>query len=115
MKKLVIAVIVCCLMFSVTVPARALVSSVETEDGPFSKLYRGIMNVADAPLEIPGTIIRESKEKDLYAAITHGTVTGIVATLVRAVVGVFEIATFPAAIPKDYSPILDDPQFLSVE
>ena len=30
----------------------------------------------------------------------------------RAVVGVYEIATFPIPLPKDYEPIITDPEFI---
>jgi hypothetical protein len=34
---------------------------------------------------------------------------------VRAVVGVYEIATFPIPLPKGYGPILKDPEFFFEE
>ncbi len=84
-----------------------------TDNNPATKLGRGILNILDALIEIPGTMMRESTEKGAAAGMTTGLFAGIVNTVVRAIVGVYEAGTFPLPIPSGYEPILDDPKFLS--
>ena len=79
--------------------------------GPIEKLGRGIANVLTCPFEIPKGIGDVDEEKGMFAAYTWGILQGTVNTLKRAVVGVFEVATFPIPIPADYKPVLTDPEY----
>lgn len=78
---------------------------------PTRKLGRGLSNVVTSPMEILSGMQRASEEKGLFAGLTWGTVDGLFHTVKRAVVGVYETATFPVPVPAGYEPILDDPEF----
>jgi len=62
---------------------------------PLRQLGRGISNVATGVLEIPSNWKSVTKDQGEVAGITYGTVLGVWRCLVREVVGVFEIVTFP--------------------
>jgi len=109
MKKVFALIIVVSMVCS----ASALAA--DDANNAMTKLGRGLLNIVDAVTEIPGTIVRESNAEGAAVGLTKGTIVGVVNTVVRAVVGVYEVATFPLPIPADYEPILDDPKFLQGE
>ena len=112
MKKVITIMLVLAVAFSATAYAQ---SSSTTENTAITKLGRGLLNVADAVVEIPGTMIRDNAENGAASAWTNGVFQGVVNTVKRAAVGVYEVASFPIPAPADYEPILDDPQFLSAD
>ena len=63
------------------------------------KLGRGITNVAFGALEFPVTWYRVNFEEGGLAACTYGILLGVVNVVIREVVGVVEIVTFPAPLP----------------
>ncbi|MBI4974295.1 MAG: exosortase system-associated protein, TIGR04073 family [Candidatus Omnitrophica bacterium] len=80
-------------------------------DTALKKLGRGFCNVITSPLEIPEQTQRVNNSDGPMAAVTYGFLKGIIMTGVRAVVGVYEIATFPIPFPRQYKPILKNPEF----
>ncbi|MBF0494441.1 MAG: exosortase system-associated protein, TIGR04073 family [Candidatus Omnitrophica bacterium] len=84
-----------------------------SSNGPMNKVKNGLMNLLDAPCELPGTIMRTSKEKGIFPGLTEGVFDGVLNTWVRAIVGVFEIGTCPAPYPGNYDPVLEKPKFLT--
>lgn len=104
MKRFVVLVIIAGLTF-------LLVSPAYTDDA-IKKLGRGIANVAGSPLEFINGMRDAKAESGLLAGFTWGILQGTVNVVKRAVVGVYEIATFPIPIPKDYKPVLNDPEFI---
>ena len=112
MKKVMTIMLVLAVAFSATAYAQ---SSSMTENTAMTKLGRGLLNIADAVVEIPGTMMRDNAENGAASAWTNGVFQGVVNTVKRAAVGVYEVASFPIPAPADYAPILDDPQFLSVD
>jgi len=76
-----------------------------------TKLGRGILNVATCWMEVPNQIENRIAEDGPGAGGTVGVFEGIGMTVARAVVGVYEIATFPIPLPDDYEPILKDPAY----
>jgi putative exosortase-associated protein (TIGR04073 family) len=114
MKKIFAIMVVICLAFSAQSMAQPPADQdVYTGGGAFEKLQRGMLNLADAVVEIPGTMIRKSKREGLPAGMTFGIVEGAMNTVKRALAGVWEVVTFPIPIPENYAPILPDPEFLS--
>lgn len=75
----------------------ALSASADQEaiDNAIRQLGRGCNNVLTGILEIPANIFEVREEEGDLAALTYGTFRGIYRFLVREVVGVFEIVTFP--------------------
>ncbi len=110
MKKIFVMMVVCTLMFS----GVAIAQDAE-DNSPITKLGRGVVNILDALVEIPGTMMRESEAEGVATGLTKGTVMGIVNTVVRALAGAYEVATFPVPVPQGYEPIMDDPKFLAKE
>lgn len=84
-------------------------------EGSKDKLVRGAANLADAVVEIPGTMMRKSKSDGVLSGVTIGMVEGVLNTVKRALAGVWEVATFPIPLPENYEAILSDPEFLNVD
>ncbi len=63
------------------------------------KLGRGISNVAFGALEFPVTWYGVNFEEGGLAACTYGILIGVVKVVIREVVGVVEIVTFPFPLP----------------
>ena len=105
-------VIALAVAFSVSVPLQADDDAL-WDQPPIQKLSRGVLNIFDSVVEIPGTMMRMSEEKGAATGMFEGFFIGAVNTVIRAVVGVYEVGTFPFPIPAEYKPILDDPQFMS--
>lgn len=76
------------------------------------KLGRGLANCLTFPIEIPNQISKTNNCEGPCAAATVGLVKGIVMAGFRAVVGVYEVVTFPIPIPDCYAPILTDPEYM---
>jgi putative exosortase-associated protein (TIGR04073 family) len=75
------------------------------------KFGRGIANITTSAFEIPKSIQESLYDDGPVAAATYGLFDGIFKFVVRTVVGVFEVVTFPIPIPADYAPIVE-PEFL---
>ena len=118
MKKIIsIMVVLCLLLTQIAVaqpPSGPPEKYVEPGD-PLQKLQRGFLNLADAVVEVPGTMMRKTSTDGPAIGLTWGMVQGVMHTAKRAFTGVYEIVSFLVPIPEHYGPILDDPQFLSTE
>lgn len=66
---------------------------------PLRKLGRGMTNVAFGALEIPIKIYDVNQADGGLAAISYGTLQGAAFCIVREVVGVIEVVTFPMPLP----------------
>ena len=86
-------------------------SELTTPGGRLRKLGRGIANIATAPAEIIRTPELVSRRDGYVSAMSVGLVEGTWRTLVRAVTGVFEIATFYVEIPRGFGPLMK-PEFV---
>ena len=84
-------------------------------DDPVKKLGRGICNVVTCPFELVAQPADVANSDGPFAAATYGVLKGIGMTVVRGMVGAYEIVTFPVPLPKDYKPILTDPEFFFEE
>jgi len=103
MKKMFLTAVILLLVASSATPAFC--------DGPTSKLGRGLCNMITFPLEIPEQISRVNNSDGPFAASTVGVLKGFGWAIGRACVGVFEAATFMFPVPKDYAPVLKDPEY----
>jgi putative exosortase-associated protein (TIGR04073 family) len=81
-------------------------------DPALKKLGRGICNMLTFPWEMVEQVKRVNVSDGPFAAFTYGILKGAVMTCTRAAVGVYETATFLIPFPKDYKPILKDPEFV---
>lgn len=84
-------------------------------DDALKKLGRGLSNVVMCPFEILLQIARVNNSDGPMAAASYGVLKGVGMTGLRALVGVYEVATFPIPLPKYYKPILTDPEFFFEE
>lgn len=108
-RKIILLTAIVVFMASIISP----VSFAEPGRGdPLRKLGRGLSNCVTFPIEIPNQISKTNNTDGAMAAFTYGVVKGITMTMFRAVVGVYEVATFPIPFPKNYEPILTDPEFM---
>lgn len=80
-------------------------------DGAWKKLGRGFCNLVTFPFELPNQISRVNNSDGPMAAFTWGLIKGVGMTCFRALVGAYEVISFPVGIPADYQPILTDPEF----
>jgi putative exosortase-associated protein (TIGR04073 family) len=74
------------------------------------KLGRGLAAMTTGFLEIPGNMVKESRETTQVRGFTLGFAKGLGAVVVRELVGVYEFLTCPFDIPKGYAPIIQ-PEF----
>ena len=75
------------------------------------KLGRGTANIVTCSLELPRTMGQTTEEKGPFAGFTWGVFQGVFNVAKRAAAGVYEVATFPLPLPKDYAPVLKEPEF----
>ncbi len=98
MKKVLALVVIAVMVFSLAAPAFAKT--------PSDKLARGIGNVATGVLEVPQTIGQEWKKSNNAAVgIFCGLFKGIAQAVARTGSGLWDVITFPLALPKDYEPL----------
>ena len=79
---------------------------------PLRKLGRGLANIITFPMEVPNRISEVNNTDGPMAGITYGLVKGIVMSGFRALIGAYEVGTFLIPMPKDYKPIIKDPEFM---
>ena len=117
MKRLFLAAIVLSLIVSSATPAFCDGPDIKIDEtaaklnGPVTKLGRGLCNMITFPLEIPEQISRVNNSDGPFAASTVGVLKGLGWAVGRACVGVFEAATFLIPYPKDFQPVLKDPEY----
>jgi len=80
-------------------------------DTPLRKLGRGVANIGTGVLELPINIVAVTEEDGYVAGVTYGIVKGLAWSVLRTMVGVYEVVTFPIPFPQDYEPVLE-PEFL---
>ena len=106
-KKIFVIGLIFLIVISLAMPAYC--------DDPLKKLGRGICNVITCPFELFLQSSRVNNSDGAMAALTYGILKGVAMTGLRAVVGVYEVVTFPIPVPKNYGPILKDPEFFFEE
>ena len=107
MKKVIALLIIISIVFS---------ASTSFAGNPLKKLGRGAANIITSPYEVIYRIGEVNKESGPVAAVTWGVLNGAYRFALRAVVGVYEVITFPLPIlPNDYEPIIKDPEFFLEE
>ena len=74
------------------------------------KFGRGLAGMTTCFLELPGNIVKTSRERGVGWGLTLGFVEGLGRLVVRPLVGVYEFVTAPFPVPAGYKPILK-PEF----
>ena len=106
-KAILIALILFLLVISFAVPGYC--------DDSTKKLGRGLCNIITFPFEFFLQVSRVNHTDGPMAASTWGVLKGIGMSFTRLGVGIYETVTFPIPQPKDYAPILTDPEFMFEE
>ncbi len=107
MKKVFVIISAFAFILTLTSPAYC--------DTALKKLGRGLCNIVTAPVEITHQISKVSNTDGPMAGLSYGTLKGVLMTGVRAVVGAYEVVTFPIPMPRHYKPILTEPEFFFEE
>ena len=106
MKKMTVV-----LIMAVVIAAGSVQAYGASVSGSAKKLGRGVANVVTSPIGILEGIQDTMVERGAFAGFTWGIFQGVVNVVKRVVVGTYEIITFPVPFPRDYQPILTDPEF----
>ncbi len=99
-----VPVLVCLL----TSPALAVDRNVEHTAA--RKVGRGLAAMTTGFLEVPGNIVKISRERGPVWGFTLGFVIGLGKIVPRTLVGVYEFLTAPFPAPPDFEPMLE-PEF----
>lgn len=84
-----------------------LASPAMAKDDAFTKFGRGVTNIAISPAELYTQPLLLSKSCEPTIAIFGGLFKGLAMFLIREVVGIYEVVTFPFPLPKGYKPVLN--------
>jgi putative exosortase-associated protein (TIGR04073 family) len=88
-----------------------VVSPLALADTLFDKLGRGVTNVVFCPGEYVRAAVQKTEQKGLTEGLFIAVFSGTYWTVIRALAGVYEIATFPIPLPRGYKPIMK-PEFV---
>ena len=103
--------VVCVSLILCGVATPVLAEEVSSQiNGPLRKLGRGIANVATCPVEVLRTAESVGLREGYLSGLTVGVLQGAWRTVLRGVIGVFEVATFYEEIPPGYKPLIQ-PEF----
>jgi len=91
---------------AIAILAVAVWSPAASADSPLHKAGRGLAAITTPFLEIPGNIKVTTEEHGAPAGWTEGFAMGLGMTVIRPVVGVYELITAPFPAPSNYRPIL---------
>jgi putative exosortase-associated protein (TIGR04073 family) len=80
------------------------------EYGRTRKALRGLAGLTTGFLEIPGRVVVENRERKLLPGTGVGLVKGLAASVPRTLVGLYELLTFPVALPRGFVPLIE-PEF----
>ncbi|MFH1799600.1 MAG: exosortase system-associated protein, TIGR04073 family [Candidatus Omnitrophota bacterium] len=100
-------------LLAFSLPAMAAVApeaEIQGEGTCLRKLQRGFLNVALCPFEISNELSKEVRNDTLPPSWVAGLGRGSIYAVGRALVGVYEMVTFPIPYPAKYKPVLS-PEF----
>lgn len=103
---LVLLAFVCPLIAAEVAPE----AEIQGEGTMWRKAQRGFLNVALSPFEISNELSKEVRNDTVPPSWVAGLGRGMFYTVGRALVGVYEMVTFPLPWPDCYKPILQ-PEF----
>jgi len=112
-KKIIAILVIAACVLAVTMPAFSEEAKTPQEPeipgNPINKFGRGMCNLVTFPMEIIEQSKRVKAEYGSTAGMSYGMGRGLLMAGVRAIVGVYEVATFFIPYPVGYKPILTDP------
>jgi putative exosortase-associated protein (TIGR04073 family) len=98
--------VVTVLAYALTTLVVLMWSTGSSADTATEKAGRGLAAITTPFLELPGNIVETSEREGPLAGWTMGLAKGLGMTVVRPLVGVYELVTAPIAAPAHYEPIL---------
>ena len=110
MRKSFKAVAAIFILLAFSLPLMAAEVEIQGEGTPQRKLQRGFLNVALSPFEISNELSKEIRNDTLPPSWFAGLGRGSIYAVSRALVGVYEMVTFPIPYPAHYKPVLQ-PEF----
>jgi putative exosortase-associated protein (TIGR04073 family) len=84
-----------------------IASQAFADDNAFTKFGRGMSNILISPAEIYAQPVLLSQTNEIPVAFFGGLIKGISMFVVREVVGVYDVITFPIPFPKGYKPVFN--------
>ena len=106
-SKILIAILV---LLAFSLPLMAAEVEIQGEGTPQRKLQRGFLNVALSPIEISNELSKEVRNDTFPPSWVAGLGRGSIYAVGRALVGIYEMVTFPLPYPANYKPVLS-PEF----
>jgi putative exosortase-associated protein (TIGR04073 family) len=85
-------------------------ATIQGEGTMFRKAQRGFLNVALSPFELSNELSKEVKNDTMPPSWVAGLGRGMIYTVGRALVGVYEMVSFAVPYPANYKPVLQ-PEF----
>ncbi|MEI7750592.1 MAG: exosortase system-associated protein, TIGR04073 family [Candidatus Omnitrophota bacterium] len=85
-------------------------AAIQEEGSMQRKAQRGFLNVALSPFEIANELSKEVRNNTAPPSWIAGLGRGSIYAVGRALVGVYEMVTFPIPYPAHYKPVLQ-PEF----
>jgi len=80
--------------------------------GPMRKLKRGFWNFLTFYMEVPNRMKRVIDEQGSgMDKLVYGFVSGGVMSAFRLLAGTWEAMSFPIAIPENFAPMINDPEY----
>ena len=101
-----LALVAGCLATAIALPSPAQAAKYDAG----RKFGRGLAAMTCGFLEVPGNIVKTSREKGPVYGVTLGFAEGLGRLVVRELVGVYEFVSAPFPAPPGYKPILQ-PEF----
>jgi putative exosortase-associated protein (TIGR04073 family) len=98
LQSLLLALLLAASVSAAPAPAHA--------QSPAHKFGRGLSNLALGIMELPAQIRNEARSRGPLWAASLGFARGMGGFVTRELVGVYEVVTFPAPVPRGYRPIL---------
>ena len=97
------------LLLALLVLLAAMPAEAQRYDAP-RKFGRVLAAMTTPFLELPGNMVKTTRERGLGYGLTLGFAEGLGRLVVRPLVGVYEFVTAPFPIPAGYKPIIE-PEF----
>ena len=97
-------------LLAFSLPLMAAEVEIQGEGTPQRKLQRGFLNVALSPIEISNELSKEVRNDTFPPSWVAGLGRGSIYAVGRALVGIYEMVTFPLPYPANYKPVLQ-PEF----
>ncbi len=92
-------------------PAAWAAEGLSYMEGSTRKLGRGIANAVTCPAELIRTPELVSRRDGYVAGLTVGIVQGAWHMIARGATGLYDVVTFPVAIPQNFEPVIY-PEFI---